>query len=110
MLRDTTSNAATSPDPFVTRAFAQMSDIDRIALFDSRGRLRWSLGAPAAPPDRGVGYLREPFVVTRLPVSDVTTGETIGSVEARLSPRPSSRNRDGRIARRARDGDSNPRW
>ena len=36
------------------------------------------------PPDRGVGYLREPFVVTRLPVSDVMTGETIGAVEARV--------------------------
>jgi two-component system sensor histidine kinase AtoS len=83
MLRDSTPNAASTPDPFVTRAFAQTSDIDHVVLLDARGRLRWSLGAADAP-DRGVGYLREPFVVTRLPVSDVTTGETIGSVEARV--------------------------
>ena len=83
MLRDSTTRDS-MPDPFVARAFAQMSDIDHVVLRDGKDRIRWSLGALDTPPDRGVGYLREPFVVTRLPVSDVTTGETIGSVEARL--------------------------
>jgi len=84
LLREPASSVPSSPDAFVIRAFAQTNDIEHLVLRDARGVVRWSLGDSAPPRDRGVGYLREPFVVTQLPVSDITTGDTIGFVEARL--------------------------
>ena len=78
MLRDSTPIAASSPDPFVTRAFAQMSDIDHIVLVDARGSFDGRSARPTRRRIAVVGYLREPFVVTRLPRLGRQTGETIG--------------------------------
>jgi len=75
------------PSPFVERAFAQVSNIDHVVLRDARGRVRWTLGSPDAIGGRipDAGILRERQVVTSIPVTDVTRGDTIGSVEARIN-------------------------
>jgi two-component system sensor histidine kinase AtoS len=75
------------PSPFVERAFAQISNVEYVVLRDARGRVRWTLGTPRGAAVRAAeaGMLRERQVETRIPVGDVTRGDTIGSVEARIN-------------------------
>ena len=82
-LRDSTMSAIPA---FAQRAFAQMTSFNRIVFKDARGRTRWTLEGPnagsATRDVRDAAELRG--IAVRLPISDLFTGETIGSVEASL--------------------------
>lgn len=82
-LRDST--AVTTPVPaFVQRAFGQMPAFNRVVIRDARGRARWSLVVAGFPSSRSDP---EPVAEVRgipasLPILDVTSGDTIGRIEA----------------------------
>ena len=85
-LRSAEARVASPPD-FVLRAFARSPLIQYVILRDVRGRTLWTLGdsrGDAAPSDSR-GSLAERTVLARLPVMDMTTGDTIGSLEARVN-------------------------
>jgi len=77
--------AATQTPPFVLRAWQQMTAFSHVTVRDRAGRPRIVLGTPspsaaertsASPDLRGIAV--------KLPVTDLATGDTIGSVEARV--------------------------
>lgn len=80
---------ATTPPPFVTQAFATMSGIERAVLRDRTGRLRWTLEVPRAlgpAPEAGAppGFAAQRTVPVTLPVTDIISGDTIGTLDAQL--------------------------
>lgn len=79
------SSMASIP-PFAQRAFAQMTSFNRIVFKDARGRTRWTLEGPnAGSPTRDVRDAVDlRGIVVRLPISDLLTGDTIGTIEASL--------------------------
>jgi signal transduction histidine kinase len=89
MLTDSaTAPGAARPAPFVERAFAQLFNVNYVVLRDTRGRVRWTLGTPPpSGPARAAesGFLRERSVITRIAVTDLARGDTIGVVEATLN-------------------------
>jgi two-component system sensor histidine kinase AtoS len=79
-------NAA--PPEFVMRAVARSPLIQYVVVRDTQGKTLWTLGdarSSAGGAEATRGTLVERTVFVRLPVTDLTTGDTIGSLEARVN-------------------------
>ncbi len=81
------------PPAFVQRAFAATSGIERVTLRDRADRLQWTLervgepGSLSANMDDGTreaGLPVERLITVAVPVTDLTTGDTIGALEAQI--------------------------
>ncbi len=83
----TDSAAAPVAPPFVTTAFAQMTAIDQVVVRDRRDRVRLRLDAPGLalaqrPVDRSESSAARFGVPVRVPLTDLVSGDTIGSLDA----------------------------
>jgi signal transduction histidine kinase len=78
------SGSADSVPSFVARAFSQMAAIDQVIIRDRTGRGRLSLVAPglAASGTRAESAVSAFGVPVHLPVTDLMSGDTIGSLDA----------------------------
>lgn len=79
-------SARTAVPPFVRQTFGQMTGLNRVVLRDRRGSERWTLGA-APFGSNGTTSQRadaERGMVVRVPVTDLASGDTIGSIEATI--------------------------
>ena len=81
------SEVSGAPPPYVVERFASSSGIEAATLRDRSGRVRWTLEVPgmteatvSPEPVRTVVQT----IPVRLPVVDLLTGDTIGSLDARL--------------------------
>jgi signal transduction histidine kinase len=83
-LRDSASAAPPVP-VFVQRAFTQMTAFDRVRIRDRAGRARWTLTSGLPAEGRELQSARETHVIAvRAPLTDLVTGEPLGSIEASL--------------------------